>query len=59
MKLLLFLFIILFLALFFFGHVTINKKETTGFLRLKISIVASIILSLLIGLPILGILSLF
>lgn len=58
MKLIVCLFIILFILLEFFGRVRISGSECAGFLRIILACVGSALLSLVLGLPILGILAL-
>lgn len=58
MKLLTTLFCVVTLVLYFFGHVTINHRETHDLNRIIMSVIGGIFVALVIGLPLLGILSL-
>lgn len=59
MKLLLSIFVVLLILLFFFSNVTLNDMEARGIKKLIVSAVASAFLSLIIGIPVLGLISLF
>lgn len=59
MKLLIIIFVVMFLIFYFFGNITVNKIQTRGMTRLILSVIAGFIFALIFGLPILGIISLF
>lgn len=60
MKFLLILWVILFAIFFVFGKVTVNEKyNATIIMRAIVCVISSLITALMIGLPILGIISLF
>lgn len=58
MKLIVGLFVGLFLLLEFFGHVRINGFECAGIARIILSGIGAALLAFIIGLPVLGILAL-
>ncbi|WP_373262044.1 hypothetical protein [Hungatella hathewayi] len=58
MKLLLIVFCIVTLLPYFFGNVTYNGFEAHGLQRIIVALIAGIILTLIIGLLLLGILTL-
>ena len=57
MKFLLILFCLITLPVYFLGHVTFNKREAHGLARVVISLAGGLIFTLIIGLPLLGILA--
>lgn len=59
MKLLMSIFVVIFLIFYFFGNITVNKIQARGMKRLILSVIVGFIFALIIGLPILGIISLF
>lgn len=59
MKLLIIIFVVMFLIFYFFGNITVNKIQARGMTRLILSVIAGFIFALIFGLPILGIISLF
>ena len=59
MKLLLSIFVVLLILLFFFSNVTLNDIEARCIKKLIVSAAASAFLSLIIGIPVLGLMSLF
>lgn len=53
------MFLVLFLWMFIFGNITINKVKTANILtRAVLSILFSVFITLIVGLPILGIIKL-
>lgn len=58
MKFLLIVFCIVTLLPYFFGKITYNGFEAHGIHRIVVALIAGIILTLIIGLPLLGILTL-
>lgn len=60
MNILAFIFVVMFFIFLFFGKVTVNRRRTSNvFVKAIISAIGAALVAIILGLPILGVVSLF